>query len=91
MKNIIFISLVTLFIGSCSSSYFDSNIKTNYPEGLELYKSKCSGCHRLHLRNEFSASGWASVLIPMQKKAKINDEQRKKIYQFLTERDSTLL
>lgn len=88
MKKIIIISLVCGFICACGGSYFNSNVKTKFPEGLELYLTKCSGCHRLHDRKEFTAEKWSEIMFFMQKKSKASNEQIGKIYNFLTEIDS---
>lgn len=90
MKKIIISSLFCGFIAACGGSYFDNNIPTKYPEGLELYVSKCGGCHRLYNRDEFPAEKWGMILIPMQKKSRTSDEEVDKIFDFLTERDSAL-
>ncbi|MGA7836377.1 MAG: hypothetical protein WB996_00285 [Ignavibacteriaceae bacterium] len=88
MKKIIFISLICGFLGACGGSYFNSNIKTKYPAGLKLYLSKCSGCHRLYERKEYTPEKWSEIMFRMQKKSNASDEQIDKIYNFLTERDS---
>ena len=85
MKRIIFISLTLGFFSACNTSYIEENVPTKFPEGKALYMSKCSGCHRLHQRNEYTVTQWDSILVPMQKKSKINNEQKKQIRLFLTE------
>ena len=87
MNKIIIASLLCGYFAACGGSYF-TNVATKYPEGLELYVSKCSGCHQLHKRNEFTAAKWDSILVPMQKKSKTSDEQIEKISNFLAEGDS---
>lgn len=88
MKKTVFISLICAFIGACGGSYFDAGVATKYPEGLELYLSKCGGCHRLHQRNEYSDEKWSEIIFRMQKKARTSDRESDEIYRFLTETDS---
>ena len=83
-----FVLLICGFFSSCAGSYFNSNVETKYPGGLDLYLSKCGGCHRLHERNEFTGQKWDKILTRMQKKSKISDEQTEKILKFLTEVDT---
>jgi len=87
LKKIIIASLLCGYFAACSESYF-ANVETTYPEGRELYISKCGGCHRLHKRNEFTAAKWDSILVSMQKKSKTSNEQIKRIFNFLVEGDS---
>lgn len=77
--------MLLVFFNACQASYFEENVATKFPEGKTLYMSKCSGCHRLHERLEYSVAEWDSILIPMQRKSKINDKQKKQIRLYLTE------
>lgn len=53
-------------------------------EGKGLYENNCAKCHKLYSPNDYSAIQWQPILLDMQKKAKITDEQREKIYSYLT-------
>lgn len=53
-------------------------------EGKSLYGMNCAKCHKLFDANDFTAEEWTPIVIRMQKKAKITDEQRDKIYAYLT-------
>jgi mono/diheme cytochrome c family protein len=53
-------------------------------EGKSLYSNNCAKCHDLYDPNSFTAEEWTPIVIRMQKKAKISDEQREKIYAYLT-------
>lgn len=53
-------------------------------EGKSLYGMNCAKCHELHDANSFTAEEWTPIVLRMQKKAKISDEQREKIYAYLT-------
>ena len=52
--------------------------------GRSLYADHCSSCHNLHFPQEFDAERWKQNLDEMQVKAKITDEDKKLIYEFLT-------
>lgn len=53
-------------------------------EGKSLYGMNCAKCHKLFEPNTFNAEEWTPIVMRMQKKAKISDEQREKIYAYLT-------
>ncbi len=53
-------------------------------EGKTLFLNNCSKCHGLYDAKDFNAEQWKPILLRMQKKAKISDEEREKIYAYLT-------
>lgn len=53
-------------------------------EGKNLYGTNCAKCHELYDAKSFTAEEWTPIVIRMQKKARISDEQREKIYAYLT-------
>lgn len=53
-------------------------------EGKQLFDNNCTGCHRAYKSEEFSAAEWAPIIKRMQVQANLNDEQGKKIYNYLT-------
>ncbi len=53
-------------------------------EGKSLYGMNCAKCHELYDANSFTAEEWTPIVLRMQKKARISDEQREKIYAYLT-------
>lgn len=61
------------------------NAKTDYPEGRNLYISKCGGCHQLFDPNSHTELEWNKIIINMQKKSKINDQQKIYIYDWILE------
>jgi hypothetical protein len=76
-----------LFI-NCSGSGNDTNNQlTKFPEGRELYLSKCTSCHRAYEREKFTAEKWKAVLEEMTVKAKLNDEEKTLILNYLSERN----
>lgn len=53
-------------------------------EGKSLYEANCAKCHKLYDSKDFTAEEWTPIVMRMQKKARITDEQRDKIYTYLT-------
>ncbi len=53
-------------------------------EGKYLYENNCAKCHKLFDRHEYTAQQWMPITLSMQKKAKIQDIEREKIYNYLT-------
>ncbi|MFA3783114.1 hypothetical protein ABRY23_08635 [Melioribacteraceae bacterium 4301-Me] len=75
-----FFLLLLLGVIACSSTeYFNSN-------GEKLYYNKCSGCHRLYKKDEFTKSKWKDIMVVMKEKAKLSDDETKAILNFLTEK-----
>lgn len=56
----------------------------NTAEGLYLYERNCAKCHRLYKPDEYTAQEWRPILEKMQKMAEITDDDREKIYAYLT-------
>lgn len=52
-------------------------------EGKSLYGMNCAKCHELFDKTSFNAEEWKPIVLSMQKKAKISDEHREKIYTYL--------
>jgi len=52
-------------------------------QGQTLYENNCKRCHRLHNADEYTAARWPSILNSMQKKAKITDQQKELIFEYL--------
>jgi len=81
---LIVVFLITIF--SCSQGYIvNTNAKTDYPEGRNLFMSKCGGCHQLFDPNSYSEVNWQKIMMEMQKKSKINDQQKNEIYNWILE------
>lgn len=59
-------------------------ISETLAEGKSLYGMNCAKCHSLYDAKDFTAQEWSPIVMRMQKKAKISDEQREKIYAYLT-------
>ena len=76
MKNTV--CLVLLFLAGCAATIAYSS------KGEELYYNKCSGCHRLHPKTEFTSEKWESDIEEMSKKAKLNEDEKRMIIEYLT-------
>lgn len=53
-------------------------------EGKSLYGMNCAKCHKLYDSKDFTSEEWTPIVMRMQKKARLSDEQREKIYAYLT-------
>ena len=88
MKNTVIILLAIIF-QSCSSQLYIpiSNVgeitKENLQKGRELYVNNCASCHQLYLPNKYDNKVWSFWLDDMQPKAKITNEQKQLIYNYL--------
>lgn len=81
------IMIAAQLISSCASSLpvpndddvhkysLESNALNELITGRELYIAKCSGCHSLHLPQQFTASSWDTILASMKPRAKINEKE----------------
>ncbi|MEC4005026.1 cytochrome c [Flavobacterium sp. SUN052] len=88
------IVLVAVFLYSCGGSKSVATATTvetvkkveltpALAEGKGLYENNCAKCHRLYDPAEYTAEKWTGILKWMQPKAKITDEQRTTIYNYL--------
>ena len=63
-------------------------LKTGTPistlsKGREMYIGHCASCHNLYLPEKYTAAQWKTEVNVMQKKAKINDDQKAMILKYL--------
>ena len=86
-KLIILISIISLIIGCSPMLYVpkcaDAEQQTKLMEGRRLYVKNCNGCHNLYLPDQFPETMWKKNMEEMQPKAKITDEEKKLILDFL--------
>lgn len=86
---LILIFSVVIIVFSCSQGYIiNRNEVTKYPQGRDLFASKCSGCHKLPYPSKFKVSQWDSILVPMKIKAKLTDGEQLMILNWLKEKRS---
>lgn len=90
-KIVLLLSVIALW--SCSSSktttaetktVADVAVLPELAEGKSLYENNCAKCHKLFNPKDFSAEEWKPIVLKMQKKAKIDDATREKIYAYLS-------
>ncbi len=51
--------------------------------GDRLYRSRCSACHRAYPASSRTAAMWAEVLSKMAPRAKLTDQERARILEYL--------
>lgn len=83
MKLIIEI-ILTLFIGACSNPSFKHD--TKFPEGQNLYFSKCGGCHKICNRDNYTPLQWEKIMKDMAVRSKLNKNDFELILKYLQER-----
>lgn len=79
-------------INSCSSPLYvpgKDNIPAtanidNLKKGRELYVSKCASCHTIFLPEKYNRIEWSKTVNRMQPKAKITDEEKNLILDYLS-------
>lgn len=84
--------LFVILFYSCQPTLYlpsspDASQQQQLLEGRKLYVSHCSSCHNLHFPKEYSKNGWEIQLEKMQYRARINDNQKQLIYDYLTEKE----
>ncbi len=88
--SILFLMLVIL---ACSPALYIPTLADSQKAGVSadtlalgrnLYVNSCGSCHSLHRAEQFTKKEWAKVMPVMQKKAKINNEQRMMIIKYLS-------
>ena len=86
IKAAVTIIILLIIFFACSQGYIvNTNAHTNYPEGRSLYMSKCSGCHQLFDPNSYTKGEWSKIMVVMQEKSKINDQQKNDILDWIIE------
>lgn len=82
------IVIITFSFVACSSSTSgNSNITTKFPEGRNLYISKCTACHKAYERELHTTDEWQKILDEMGRKAKLSNEEKTIILNYLSERN----
>lgn len=95
MKNrIISLSIFTLLVFACSPKTVTTASTPKSTTKIELssdllvakksYENNCAKCHKLYNSKDFTAQEWKPILERMQPKAEISDQERDKIYAYLT-------
>jgi cytochrome c5 len=53
-------------------------------EGKSLYENSCARCHKLYDPKDFNAEQWKPIVLRMAPKARLDEVQGQKIYNYLT-------
>lgn len=85
---ILFSSLfVVVLLSACSGSSNNSTSSTTkFPEGKDLYVSKCTACHKVYEPQLHTKDEWKKILDEMGSKAKLIDNEKQLILNYLSER-----
>ena len=88
MKKLGYISFCFLLFSCASQLYVptesvNSVSVENLKKGRALYTNNCSSCHQLYMPNQYNAATWKHNLDEMQERAKISDDQKKLVYDYL--------
>ena len=85
-NTIILTIILFIAIFACSQGYIvNTTARTDYPEGRNLFMSKCGGCHQLFDPNSHTEDEWNKIMLAMQQKSKINDQQKIEIISWILE------
>lgn len=89
---IIIVSLIFFFL-ACAPALYQPDAghaeKSGVPlealqKGRQSYVDHCGSCHQLHLPNEYPPAIWKNYMDSMKGKARITDEEKKLILDYLT-------
>ena len=73
---------------ACSGSNSSNpNKTTNFPEGKDLYVSKCTACHKAYEPQLHTKDEWQKILDEMGSKAKLTAKEKETILNYLSERN----
>jgi len=88
MKRILVIAFLAGIVLGCRPSLYipasaDAAEQEKLLAGRTLYAERCSSCHNLHFPQEFSADEWRVKVSAMQQRAKLTDDQKALIINYL--------
>jgi len=89
---ILAVALLAIVLYSCGGSKSTTpvvepkkvELSADLAEGKSLYENNCAKCHKLYDTKDFTKEQWQPIVLRMQKKARISDEQREKIFNYIT-------
>ncbi|AEW87279.1 cytochrome C [Flavobacterium columnare] len=59
-------------------------LPTEIAEGKMMYENNCAKCHKLFPASKHDKTGWVKTVNRMAPKAKITEEQKNLVYNYLT-------
>ncbi len=96
MKNKIILSIIgTALLVSCSKKLAPVEVEevsevvevvslnSNQLAGKAIYEAKCGKCHKLYNVSDYSKEQWPNILEQMQPKAKITDDQKAQVLDYI--------
>ncbi|VXA97359.1 Cytochrome C [Flavobacterium sp. 9AF] len=86
--------ILGVFLVACSSSKKtvetievvekkQTELSPEHAQGKLLYENNCGKCHALFSADKYTKEQWEPIVLRMQKKARITDEQRELVYNYL--------
>jgi hypothetical protein len=89
---LVFMTFACYALG-CSSALYkpvsnDAEILKSLWQGRSLYVERCSGCHNLHLPEQYTKEVWQKNLNEMQERSKITNDEKQLIFVYLTSEPS---
>lgn len=84
------LAAITVLLVSCAARVVTpaaeatKGLTPELAEGKMLFQDNCAKCHGLKNPNKYTPEEWQPILQRMQKKAKISDAEREKIYRYVT-------
>lgn len=80
--------IVIILLSACSGSSNNSSAgTTKFPEGKDLYVSKCTACHKAYEPELHTKDEWKKILDEMGSKAKLTTKEKETILNYLSERN----
>ena len=88
MKKVIILFVFACIAFSCKPTLYmpsstDAVQQQQLLTGRNLYIHHCSSCHNLHFPKEFASDEWKTNINKMQKRAKITDDEKELILNYL--------
>jgi cytochrome c5 len=79
--------LIVVLLSACGGSINSGSADTTkFPEGKDLYVSKCTACHSTYEPQLHTKDEWQKILDEMGSKAKLTDTEKQLILNYLSER-----
>ena len=63
----------------------------NLTTGYDIFSDKCTRCHETKMPQDFSVDDWNSILPGMGRRARLDSNQYKLVYQYILTKRETVL
>jgi cytochrome c5 len=92
MKKFLILSAISFIVFACSHKTASTAMKTSsatvsheqFLAGKEVYEANCAKCHKLKDPRSHTPEEWVTWIDKMAPKAKITDEQKTQIYNYVS-------